>query len=72
MGLVEELSAIGEKINEVKAASESVKVSLTFNEIPAGNDYVVAVRMPDGVPSIYSSIDVNDVLDFLDTIIDGL
>lgn len=69
MGLVEDLNAIGAKINEAKAASAEVSIALSFSEIPAGNDYSVVVSMPGGVPARFSSIDANDVTDFLDGII---
>jgi hypothetical protein len=69
MGLVDDLILIGEKIDEAKAASSEVNVALSYTEIPAGNDYSISARMPSGATLSYSSIDVNDVTDFLDNVI---
>lgn len=72
MGLAEDLTAIGEKIDEVTAAHENVSVAFNFNPIPAGNDYSVTVAMPNGVPARFSSLDATEVTDFLDGIIAAL
>jgi hypothetical protein len=69
MGLVDDLTLIGGKIDELIAANAEMKASLSFNPIQAGNDYSVIVTLPNGIPQTFSSIDVNDVVDFLDGII---